>query len=354
MASKIEIFFCYARKDEKLLKDLRAHLAPLYRQGIIDIWQDREISAGAVWAKEIHKHLNSAHIILLLVSPDFIDSDYCYSIEMKEAMERHERGEVQVIPVILRQVYWQDAPFGKLQALPTDAKPVTGRYWYNHQDEALDDVAQGIRNAIQKISNPNVIQESPNQPAKPTVTPVAIDPSLVSLPIQTYWDGAKSQAMKKQLLDEGFNLSKAKRYREALAKYEQALQIDPKDALAHSNKCYILCELHEYENAVKAYEQALLIYPKDVSVWIDKGRALNILKKYDEGLAACEQALRLDSSNVLALNNKSLALLGLEQYQDVIAVCEQVLRIDGKNDIAYNNKGAALEGLRNDSVPSFQ
>src|SRR5205823_1825905 len=114
----------------------------LRRQGLISVWHDRNISAGTEWEREINAHLNTAQVILLLVSPDFMDSDYCFSIEMMRAMERHERGEAQVIPIILRPVYWQGAPFGKLQALPTDAKHVTGPSWHN-LDEAFFDVAEG-------------------------------------------------------------------------------------------------------------------------------------------------------------------------------------------------------------------
>jgi hypothetical protein len=120
----VKIFFCYAHEDETLLKKLKTHLRPLQREGLIDIWCDRDISPGADWEREIIQELNTAQIILLLVSPDFMESDYCYSIEMRQAMERHERGETHVIPVILRPVYWQGT-LGKLQALPTDARPVT-------------------------------------------------------------------------------------------------------------------------------------------------------------------------------------------------------------------------------------
>src|SRR5215469_1243043 len=121
MAKKI--FICYAHEDELLLNKLKAHLRPLQRQGLIEVWHDRDINAGTEWEREISNHLNEANIILLLVSPDFMDSDYCYGIEMKRAIERHERGEARVIPVILRHVYWQGI-LGTLQALPTDAKPV--------------------------------------------------------------------------------------------------------------------------------------------------------------------------------------------------------------------------------------
>ncbi len=139
----ITIFFCYAHEDEVLLNQLKSHLKPLQRQGLIDLWHDRDISAGSEWEKEIDKHLNTAQIILLLVSPDFMASDYCYSRELRQALERHKRKEACVIPVILRSVYWQGI-LGNLQALPTDAKPIVSSSWHNI-DDAFFNVTEGIR-----------------------------------------------------------------------------------------------------------------------------------------------------------------------------------------------------------------
>jgi len=136
----VKIFFCYAHEDEPYLNKPKAYLRPLQRQGLIDVWHDRDISAGTEWEREISQRLNEAKIILLLVSPDFMNSDYCYSVEMKRALERHDRKEALVIPVILRPIYWQSL-LGKLQALPTDAKPVVDRSWHT-LDEALYDVAE--------------------------------------------------------------------------------------------------------------------------------------------------------------------------------------------------------------------
>src|SRR5712691_2268019 len=146
MAAKI--FFCYAHEDEALLNKLKTHLRPLQRQGLIDVWYDRDIRAGTDWEQQIKAQLNTAQIILLLVSPDFMDSDYCYGIEMKRALERHEAKEAQVIPIILRPVHWEDAPFRKLQVLPTDGKPIT--LWPNH-DEAFWDIAKGIRKVVKEL-----------------------------------------------------------------------------------------------------------------------------------------------------------------------------------------------------------
>ena len=142
MASPLEIFCCYARKDQQFLNDLKDHLMSLERQGLITVWADTDINAGSEWEKEIEKHLNTAQIILLLVSPAFMNSDYCYSKEMKQALERHKQGEARVIPIILRPVYWQSAPFGKLQALPKGDKAITS--WIN-RDDAFLDIVKGSR-----------------------------------------------------------------------------------------------------------------------------------------------------------------------------------------------------------------
>jgi len=155
---RMGIFFAYAREDETLRDELEKHLSMLKREGVITSWHDRKIGAGKEWEGEIDTHLNTARVILLLISSDFVDSDYCWDVEVKRAMERHAAGEAPVIPIILRPVDWKSAPFGKLQALPTDAKPVTT--WIN-QDEAFLDIARGIRAAVMELraedndSNPN-------------------------------------------------------------------------------------------------------------------------------------------------------------------------------------------------------
>src|SRR6266699_2935161 len=98
MAPPVEIFCCYARKDQSLLKELTRHLKPLERSGLITLWADTDINAGTEWEREIEKHLETAHIILLLISSSFIASDYAYSKEMIRAIERHESGKARVIP----------------------------------------------------------------------------------------------------------------------------------------------------------------------------------------------------------------------------------------------------------------
>ena len=147
--ASIEVFYSYAHEDEELVKELRKHLSILKRQGVIRDWYDREITAGTDWKGQLDQHLNSSGVILLVISADFLASDYCYDVEMTRALERHNQDEARVIPVLLRKVDgWQGAPFGKIQSLPTDGKPVTS---WNDRDEAFADVARGIRNAIGQL-----------------------------------------------------------------------------------------------------------------------------------------------------------------------------------------------------------
>lgn len=143
------VFFSYSHKDEALRDQLEMHLALLKNQGLIDAWHDRRINAGNEVDSSIFGKLESADIILLLVSSDFLGSQYCYSREMTRAMERHEAGEAHVIPVILRHCEWQSTPFGKLVAAPRDGKPVMA---WPDRDEALTDVAKQVRRAVESAN----------------------------------------------------------------------------------------------------------------------------------------------------------------------------------------------------------
>ena len=156
------LFFSYSRKDESVRDELEVHLAMLKRQGVINTWHDRRIVAGDEFDGAISEHLESADIILLLVSPYFLASQYCYDIEMKRAMERHAEGSARVIPVIVDPCDWHPAPFGKLLAMPQDAKPISK---YPNMHDAFLEIAKAIRTAAESSS------EKPAAPTSPPVSP---------------------------------------------------------------------------------------------------------------------------------------------------------------------------------------
>ena len=150
------------------------HLKLLERQGLVKSWHDRQIGAGGSWEHEIDRNLREADVILLLISSDFLASDYCFDVEMKLALERHAAGEAVVVPVILRPVDWMAAPFGKLQALPRDGKAVTT---FENLDAALHQVATGIRGAIEKL------HERRQRPASSARSEPPADPVGTPLPV---------------------------------------------------------------------------------------------------------------------------------------------------------------------------
>ncbi|TMC22610.1 MAG: TIR domain-containing protein [Chloroflexi bacterium] len=149
VSAPLEVFAIYARKDNHLRKELDKHLSAMKRQGLIAAWHDSHIQAGTVWANEMTKHLERAHLILLLISPDFLASDDCYNVQMTQALARHEAGEICLLPLLLRPVDWKGTPFEKLACLPSNRVPVTK--WAN-RDEAFVDVANGIRKVAEELS----------------------------------------------------------------------------------------------------------------------------------------------------------------------------------------------------------
>lgn len=154
------VFFSYSHADEGLRDELEQQLSIMQRQNTISTWHDRRILAGSDIDDSIDVHLDAADIILLLVSPSFLASDYCYNKEMMHALERHHAGEARVIPVILRPCDWHDAPFGKLLATPTDGRPVT--LWPD-RDQAFLEVAKSIKAAV-KALKPMPPAIAPTQP----------------------------------------------------------------------------------------------------------------------------------------------------------------------------------------------
>lgn len=168
----LNVFVSYSHTDEKLRKELEKHLSMLRREGIISSWDDRRIGPGEDLHGEISTHLDSADIVLLLVSADFLASDYCYDVEMERAMDRHRQGLVRVIPVILRPCDWQKAPFGILMACPTDGKPVV-----NHTtlDEGFLQVAQAVRLVAVKKGTYSAIpdRDESDEPDNTTAVPTS-------------------------------------------------------------------------------------------------------------------------------------------------------------------------------------
>src|SRR6266699_3560411 len=226
---EIKLFYCYAREDKSLRDELEKHLSWLKRQYKLNNWHDRQILPGEDFEQAIDTHLDAAHLILLLISPDFMASDYCYGKEMQRALARHQEGTCRVIPILLRPTYWKGAPFSILQLLPTDAKPITR---WQDRDEAFQDVVTEISRTIEDL--------------------------LIALKTKEDW------------LEEGATLEDLQRYEEALVAYEQAIHLDPNDIYAYLYKGATLEDLQRYEEALVAYEQAIHLDPNEALAYFYK------------------------------------------------------------------------------------
>jgi tetratricopeptide (TPR) repeat protein len=145
----VEVFYSFAQADAPLVEQLEKHLSVLRREGIISTWHKRQIAAGSDWQMEIDRHLNTASLILLLISPDFLASDYQYGVELQRAMERHNANDACVIPILLRPCEWEGTPFGKLQAIPRNGTPLT--LWRN-RDAGFTEVTKEIRATLPSLS----------------------------------------------------------------------------------------------------------------------------------------------------------------------------------------------------------
>ena len=215
LKQEIKLFYCYAHEDKPIRDELEKHLSWLKRRYQLTNWHDREIQPGEEWEKAIDTHLNTANLILLLISPDFMNSDYCYGKEMRRALERHKAGTCRVVPILLRPTYWEEAPFSNIQLLPTDARPITR---WPDRDEAFQNVVVEINRTIKDL--------------------------LISLKIKENW------------LEEGNALQNLKRYEEALAAFEQATRLDPNDAYAYNGKGVTLRVLKRDQEAEQVFEKA--------------------------------------------------------------------------------------------------
>ncbi len=246
----INIYYSYAHEDEELLKGLQMHMSMLRRQGLIVDLDDRKIMAGTLWDEELVRFINSAQLILLLISPSFLASDYLYDIELVRALERQESGDALVVPIILRPVGWQNMPINRFRVLPPNGIPVTSQ---PDRDTAFSEIVTNIRQIVWSL-----LEQS-------------------------------RQRTKEQYILEGQTFYNNQQYNEALAAYEQALLIDQTDDLVCVTIGRLLLHLERYEEALTTYEQVLRIAPA-ASTYLFKGLILQRLGRSADALLAYQQA----------------------------------------------------------------
>ncbi|WP_181166002.1 MULTISPECIES: toll/interleukin-1 receptor domain-containing protein [unclassified Mesorhizobium] len=161
-------FISYTHRDEAFRQELETHLSPLRRQGLLSVWHDRRITPGDHLDDTISEHLEGADLILMLISADFVASEYCYAREMTRALERHQAKKARAVSIICRPCHFEGLPFSRFLLLPTDAKAVS--LWPD-RDAAWVDVVKGIRSALGTSVALETTQEPEPAPKEPPQIP---------------------------------------------------------------------------------------------------------------------------------------------------------------------------------------
>jgi formylglycine-generating enzyme required for sulfatase activity len=295
MNEPIKVFLSYSHKDDELREELSAHLSSLAHQKLIEPWHDRNIDAGSGWASEIDQNLARAEIILLLVSSDFINSRYCYSIEMKEALARHEANEVQVIPVIIRACDWQRSPLGQLQAIPRDNQAVASNRDKYARDQPWLQVVKEIGKVAQQIRDRRIAEFTVQQQAEARE-------SFRSTAEDLYRDGGFSHTAQELLRDAWTKLG----LEEAEAiEIQQTMQAN----LARYFKV-LMADLGDRSALSAAQRQELKMLQSTLE--ISDGKAASL-----EQVAVAQRALKLPSTVAITANESSVQyVVGRNRIQD--------------------------------------
>src|SRR6266700_1268900 len=252
-APVVNIFWSYAHED-------KSHQ------------DDREIQPGEIWEQKIKMHLHTADLILPLISHDFLASDYCWNVEMRQAMQKFNNGEIHIVPILLSPCDYQGTLISHLQILPTGGKAVT--LWSRRQ-EAYVDVAKNIRTVVEKLL-----------------------------------------AQKWQVV--GDTYYGQQRYEQALLAYEEALRFNSQLLPISIRIGELLFHFKRFKEAVVAYDRAIQFDLQNPYLYKEKGEALCHLKRFEEAVIAYDRAIELKSDFGLAYfaRGKALDARALQVYEE--------------------------------------
>jgi tetratricopeptide (TPR) repeat protein len=389
----LRVFLSYSHKDEELCERFLVHLSQLKRDGLIEPWHDRRITPGAEWAGAIHNELNAAHIIILLVSPDFLASDYCNDVEMTRALERHQSGEALVVPVIIKPCDWQTSRLAHLQALPKDAKPVVD---WKTTDHGFVDAVKGLRRLIMELCGQAQVHVQTFRMAVRRHTGRLVGGFLLALGLLAlYWVWSTGQRYLKQ----GTDLLNVGRYANALPALELAKRLNPfsraagcgleaaeldamrsdsvrfEQRLGEANRQYPRCAYlkvltgdqkyrqGDRKGAFAEYQEAAKRDPRLAEAHFDMGRILDLEGEPDSALEEYRMAAHLSPGTPRYHNNLADLYFRREEYDNAIeeygriakfplAALEvaKIYRLQGKLDDARGREEDAIRWLKDPSV----
>jgi tetratricopeptide (TPR) repeat protein len=347
----LTVFISYAHEDKDLFEKLINGLSLLQRQGIIGVpWYDRHISGGRKWSDEIERNLEEANIILLLVSHDFLASDYCYKIELPRALERHAENKARVIPINLRPAEWKDAPFGEFQRFPTGEQAVT--QWSN-PDEAFREIAVGVRKVAEELRGSTASRPLPFIPPIPfsrrqrTTLLVFFLASVALIIGFCLWQSHQHLTHGNQLIDIGLYAEARNAFQSAwsfnplssaaalgiektalvemksdLVRFEQQAQRlyqkAPHDPHVNMFMGDLALRLDDREKALGFYKKAVELRPELAEAHFAPGRLYDQDGNRDKAKSEYEKASRISSTTPKYRNNLADLLFREGNYDEAI------------------------------------
>ncbi len=361
----IEICFAYSHKDEKRKDKLNKHFRSLQREGVRIYWYKNTIQEGYDWYSEMPHNLNTAHIIGLLISPDFLNDSW-YQQFVRQAMRRHLEEEICVIPILLRSVDFRGEPYDKLRVLPSNGEPVDSRFWKNqgNQDKAFFDIAQDIRAEIEEIrtkirkyqehqqrleryennfkelylGNPlsnedrqqlnnlrkhlNITEEDAaqvkNQVIRAITKQTTSQSKLISgaffiliitivsiLSIRLFVSSVSMSS--EELSEQGTTHYEQKDFQKAIDKFSQAIKREPNNDTYYHKRANSYYSQNNFQKAIEDYTQAIRIKPDNATYYNYRGHAYYRQNNFQKAIEDYTQAIRLDPNNSEAYEYRGYA-----------------------------------------------
>jgi tetratricopeptide (TPR) repeat protein len=314
---RTKAFISYSHKDKRFLNELRRHLGFLEREGRVNAWDDTQIAPGSQWREEIEKAIASAQVAVLLISADFLASEFIAQDELPPLLTAAKQEGAIILPVIVGPCLFAGSNISQFQAINSPSKPLR-RMSPGQRDEVWVKVAQLIEEQLKLLP-----------------------PQETSLPVSS-----PSRKTKEQWVDAGNAFFEVNRYGEAVAAYDQALQIDPSLPHAHFKKGLALLQLKRYVEAIPILDQAICLNPDEALAYNGKGFALLQLQQYKEAISLFDQAINRNPKIDYIYNNKGCAFFELGDYEEANRVFDEAIRLNPKCEHYYSNKGKAIEHLQ--------
>ena len=322
MNKGLKVFITYAHKSSEAKDKLIIYLAVMKQNGLIDVWHDNEILPGDKWRNAIFNNLADSDILLYLTCRYSLASENCNK-ELTAALNPN----IRVIPIILEHCDWQNHQLSEFQALPDKGKPINE---WQPESKGWQNVVDGIRKAVEQMQS--------TSKSFPNITPEEIE-------ILTYWT-----------IQKGNFLMMLKQIDKALVIYSRAIELNPKNAKAYSDRGVAYGEKGNHKLALKDFKKAIQLHPNDAEVYYNRGVAYDMNSDVDHAFKDYTEAIRLNPDLAKAYTNRGNAYNNKGRLNSAIKDLNKAIQLDPNDAKAYTNRGKSYgkKGQYDQAIKDFK